>query len=553
MVEPNKSMEDAYFEKPGRLETWSGLPVKDKYSPDDTAHLDYRAEVGDPGEYPYTRGIHADMYRGKYWTRREVCGYGTASDTNKRLKFQIKEGVGGLNVILDIPSHMGIDPDHPRAHNEIGATGCNLCTIEDMEDLLEGIPVEKTSMSLITTSCSTPVILAQYIAVAERRGIDASCLRGTIQNDPIHFRYCGFRPAVPLKLALKTGVDCIEYTTRHMPHWYNTTVNMYDLREQGIDAPQEVAFGLGMAMCYIDGTLERGLNIDQFAPRMAFYCSSHIDFFEEVAKLRAARKLWAKILKEKYGAKDPRSLKFRFAVHTAGCSLVPQQPLNNTIRVAYEAMAAVFAGVQSLHCCSYDEPIALPTEESQLLALRTQQILAYETGVARVADPLGGSYYVESLTRMIEEKAEGILKQIEELGGMYEAMRAEWVDREMEKAALRRQQELEERGQIVVGVNAFVSEPEGETPGGVHRIPPETTEKQVRRISELKERRDSSRVMKALGTVRERARGGEKTNLMPEIIEAVKAYATLGEIVGTMREAFGYDYDPLKVIENPFG
>jgi methylmalonyl-CoA mutase N-terminal domain/subunit len=307
-----------------------------------------------------------------------------------------------------------------------------------------------------------------------------------------------------------------------------------------------------MAMCYIDGALERGLNIDEFAPRMAFYCSSHVDFFEEVSKLRAARKLWARILKEKYGAQDPRSLKFRFAVHTAGCSLVPQQPMNNVIRIAYQAMAAVLAGVQSLHCCSYDEPIALPTEEAQLLALRTQQILAYESGVARVADPLGGSYYVESLTKMIEDKAQEILDRIEDLGGMYEAMRTEWVDQEMEKAALKRQQELDEGQQIIVGVNAFISEAEKETPGGVHRIPMETTEKQVARVTALKQRRDSLRVKNALNAISQKAAHDEKANLMPEIIEAVKAYATLGEIVGTMREAFGYSYDPLKVIENPF-
>jgi methylmalonyl-CoA mutase N-terminal domain/subunit len=233
MTEDNKGMEEAYFEKPKRLGTWSGLPVKETYTPQDATQVDYQAEIGDPGEYPYTRGIHADMYRGKYWTRREVCGYGTASDTNERLKFQMKEGVGGLNVILDIPSHMGIDPDHPRAFNEIGTTGCSFCSLEDMEDLLQDISIDKTSMSLITTSCSTPVILAQYLVVAESRGIDKSCLRGTIQNDPIHFRYCGFRPAVPLKLALKTGVDCIEYTARNMPHWYNSTVNMYDLWPSG--------------------------------------------------------------------------------------------------------------------------------------------------------------------------------------------------------------------------------------------------------------------------------------------------------------------------------
>lgn len=547
-----KGLTDSYYEKPQNLESWSGLPLKEIYTMEDTANIDYHENIGDAGCYPYTRGIHSDMFRGRYWTKREVCGFGSPADTNRRLQFQIKEGVGGLNIIMDIPGHMGIDADHPRALGELGVTGVNLTSLLDMEALLNGIPIDEISMSLITTTCATPVHLAQYIAVAEKRGINPATLKGTIQNDPIHFRYCGFREAVPYDLALKTGVDCIEYLTKNIPAWYTTTVNMYDLREQGITAPQEIAFGLSMAMCYIEGALDRGLMIDEFAPRMAFYCSSHIDFFEEVAKLRAARKLWAKILKEKYGASKPQSLKFKFAVHTAGCSLMPQQPLNNVIRVAYEALAAILAGVQSLHCCSYDEPIALPTEESQRLALRTQQILAYETGVANVSDPLGGSYYLESLTKSIEEDALKIIQKIEEIGGMAQAIKSEWLDREMEREALERQREIDRKRKILVGVNEFCGKEEKVTPGGVQRIPQGSILKQIEQTKELKRTRDQKKVLEALRKVKEKAIQGPKENLLPITLEAVKAYATTAEIVGTIREVYGYHYDPLKIVNSPF-
>jgi methylmalonyl-CoA mutase N-terminal domain/subunit len=347
-------------------------------------------------------------------------------------------------------------------------------------------------------------------------------------------------------------VDIVEFAARNIPHWYPTTPNMYDMREQGINAAQELAFGFAIAMCYVQRTIERGLSVDDFAPRISFYCSCHIDLFEEVAKLRAARRLWAKIMKERFGAQNPRSMQFRFAVHTAGCSLVPQQPLNNIVRVAYEALAAVLAGCQSLHCCSYDEPIALPSEVSQRIAIRTQQILAYETGVANVSDPLGGSYYVEALTDRLEAETERVLAEIERRGGIIEAMRTEWIDREIEKAALENQRAVDSGEQVLVGVNAFRTAQETSTPGGVKRIPVEVSEELARRTRELKETRDNRRVRETIAHLRREAERGEQHNLLPAIIECVKAYATNAEIIGTIREVYGHHYDPLEVVNSPF-
>lgn len=553
MKEKVDGLMDAYYEKPKKLETWSGIPLtKEVFGPEDLQDISTKEEIGEAGQYPYTRGIHKDMYRGKYWTRREVCGFATPKETNERLKFLCEQGIGGLNVIMDIAGHMGLDADHPRALYELGMTGVHLDTILDMEELMDGIPMDKVSMSLITAGTPTPAVLGLYVALAQNQGIDISCLKGTIQNDPLHFRYCGFKPSAPLDLALKAGVDSMEFCTRSMPYWYSTTVNMYDLREQGLTAPQEIAFGFGVASCYIDSLLRRGLDIDSFAPRMAFYCSAHIDLFEEVAKLRAARRMWAKLMKEKYGAKNPQSLTFKFGVHTAGCSLVPQQPLNNIIRIAYEALAAVLGGVQSLHCCSYDEPIALPTEVSSTIALRTQQILAYETGVANVTDPLGGSYYVEWLTNQLEERAWAIMKEIEEVGGMMEAMRSEWIDREFEKSALKIQKEVENKERLMVGVNIFTSPWEEKTPGGVQRVSSDTGQKQAERLRKFKAQRNQKKLREAIEHLREEARIGPEHNLMPSVIEAVKVYATVGEVMGTIREAFGYSYDPLGVVPSPF-
>ncbi len=551
MSDKADKIKEAYFEKADRLETWSGLPVKEVYTPEDVKDSDYDTRVGDPGRFPFTRGIHSNMYRGKYWTRREVSGFGAPEDTNARLKLQMEQGVSGLSFILDLPGQNGLDADHPRALNEVGVQGVSISSLEDMRGMLQEIPQDKVSMSFNISSPTVVVSLAQYLAVAEENGCKFEDLRGTIQNDPLHIRYCGFKEAAPIDMSVKLAVDCIEYCTRHVPKFYTGNVNMYDLRELGINAPQELAFGFGIAIEFIRKAVERGLDVDEFAPRRGFYCSSHSDFFEEIAKLRAARRMWAKIMTERFGAKDPRSITFKFGVHTAGCSLVPQQPLNNAIRVAYQGMAAVLAGVQSLHCCSYDEPICLPTEESQRLAIRTQQILAYETGVAKVTDPLGGSYYMENLTDQIEAEAWKIMDDIESVGGMIEAIRTGWVDREVEKSQVKNQKEIDDGKQIVVGVNAFTSEPEKKTPGGVHRADHVIGREQTERVRRLKESRDDKATKKALLALREQAEVGS-VNLVPAIIKATKAKATLGEIVGSIREPYGHHYDPLEIIETPF-
>jgi methylmalonyl-CoA mutase N-terminal domain/subunit len=483
-----------------------------------------------------------------------VTGYGSAAATNRRLKLQIEQGVSGLSVANDVPSDLGVDADHPLAKDDVGVGGVPLYTLQDMLDLFEGIPMDKISMSFDDPCAGTaPVNLAHYVVAAERQGVSLASLRGSIQNDPLHARFCGFRPNNPVDLGVKMAVDIIEFSNRYMPQWNTTTVNMYDLRETGIDATQEIAFGLSIAMAYVEKALERGLNIDEFAPRLAFYCSAHIDFFEEIAKLRAARRMWARLMREKYGAKDPRSWRFRFGVHTAGCSLVPQQPLNNAIRVAYEALAAVLAGVQSLHTCAYDEPFGLPTPEAQELAIRTQQILAYETGVANVADPLGGSYYIESLTNKLEEEASEILKEIESLGGAPEAAKdGGYFDQEIAKAALKRQQEIETGDRIIVGVNAFTTPAGKEPPGGVYRVPEEERQATLDSLKRVKETRDEKKLREAIARLHDQAIKGEKVNFIPAIIEAVKAGGTLLEINGTIREAYGYSYDPLGVLQSPF-
>jgi methylmalonyl-CoA mutase N-terminal domain/subunit len=540
----------AYYEKPQSTRTWSGYEVQETYTPEDRSHADYRKDVGDPGEFPFTRGIHRDMFRGRYWTRREVVGIGSPEDTHHRAAFCFEQGGTGLNTIADITYEMGLDPDHPWARDEVGLTGVNISSIRDMETLIGNIPLDKVSWSLITASTAAAPTMAQYVAAARKKGYDIGALRGSIQNDPIHFRYCGFRPACPLDLSIKLGSDVMEFCTRNMPKWYYTTVNMYDLREQGITAPQEIAFGLGIAMCYIDELIRRGLPIDAFAPRFTFYVSCHIDLFEEVAKIRAARRMWARLMKDRYGARDPRSMQFRFAVHTAGCSLIPQQPLNNLVRIAFEALAAVLGGVQSLHCCSYDEPMCLPTEKGHLQALRTQQIIAYETGVTNVADPLGGSYYVESLTDKMEEEALKIMRQVEEVGGMAEAIRTEWVDRRFEEEAVKRQREIDNGDKLVVGVNVFTSEPETETPLGVQRIPSQSAKKQIEEVAALKRGRDKKKLSEAIKRLRDDAAEGRNT--VPAMIAATEAFATTAELLGTVREVFGYSYDPMNLIESPF-
>lgn len=540
----------AYYEKPSSFKTWSGYEIKAIYTPDDLPEKNYSEKIQDAGTYPYTRGIHANMFRGRLWTKREIAGIGSPQDTHKQLKYLVEAGGSGLNTILDITSALGIDPDHPLAGNEVGLTGVNVSSLQDMEFLTGDIPLDKISWSLIAATTASAATMAQYIAVAENAGYDISKLRGSIQNDPIHTAFCGFKPSSPLDLSIKLGSDIMEFCTKDMPQWYYTTVNMYDMREQGITAPQEVAYGLGIAMCYIDELISRGLNIDDFAPRFTFYVACHIDIFEEIAKIRAARRMWAKLMKEKYGAKDPRSMQFKFAVHTSGCSLVPQQPLNNLIRVAYQALTAVLGGVQSLHCCSYDEPICLPTEAAHLQALRTQQILAYETGITNVADPLGGSYFIENLTDKMEKEITKAMDEVDDLGGMYQAIKTEWLDHKIEEESFNRQKEIETLDKLVVGQNIFVTEDETETPMDVQRIATESAKLQVEQCKKMKSNRDMGKLTKAIKRLRSDAEAGKNT--IRGMVEATKASASTSEIIGTVREVYGYTYDPMEIIESPF-
>jgi methylmalonyl-CoA mutase N-terminal domain/subunit len=544
-------IKEAYREKAEAAFTLSNIPIKNVYKPEDVKDTEYKRDIADPGDYPFTRGIFPDMFRGRYWTRREVCGFGTPDQTNRRLIHQIEEGVSGLNVIVDMPTRFGIDVEHPLAEGEVGAAGVPLTSLRDMESLTKGIPIEEVSFSLISSSCIAPIVLSQYIIVAQRSGQEISKLRGTIQSDTLSTRYCGMGEKTPPDLALKISADIIEYCTKNMPFWNPINVNMYDLRETGLSAIQELAFGFANAIAYIEEVLERGLDIDDFAPRFAFYCSSHIDFFEEIAKLRAARRIWARILRERFRAKNPKSLRFRFGVHTAGCSLVTQQPLNNIVRVAYEALAAVLAGVQSLHCCSYDEPIAIPHESTQRIALATQQIIAYETGAAATADPLGGSYYMEALTNRIEQETMEILNKIEAMGGTLAAMRKKWFDKEIEKEALRYQRDIEEKKRIIVGINEFQASEE-EFSSQRHKYSYEAEKKHIDNVKKLKRDRNKERVRASIDKLREEVLKSKKKNLIPSIIEAVKTYATTDEIIGTIRESFGYSYDPFEMQKSPF-
>lgn len=540
-----------YFSKPKWTKTWSGLSLKESYSPEDTKNFDYQNNIANPGEYPYTRGIHPNMHRGRLWTRREVSGHTSPEESNIRLKYLIEHGETGLNVIPDLPYQLAIDSDHPFAKGDIGAQGVPCVTLRDMEILMDGIDQRNVS---ITFSTIFPFMFTQYIALAEKRAVDISGLRGTILMDTLHSFCVGqlpFNP--PLDLGFKLSIDTIEYAISHMPRWYPLCLDSYDLRETGISAAQEIAFAFSMAFSYIDGALQRGLNIDDIASMISFTVSAHIDFFEEIAKLRAARRLWARSMKERYSAKNPRSWKMKFHTNTAGCVQVRQQPLNNIVRIAYQAMAAVLGGTQSLHCVSFDEPICLPTEESHRIALRTQEILAYETGVANVADPLGGSYYIESITHKLEEEMESIIKKIDELGGSIETISNGWMESEMAKAALKYQKEVETGQRIIVGRNAFMEEEEGikghKIP--VQKILPQAVRKHIRNLKEVRRIRRKDTLKKALENLRKTAEHRSE-NLIPALIEADKTYATVGEIMGTLREAYGYTYDPFEMVKNPF-
>ncbi|HHY95063.1 MAG TPA: methylmalonyl-CoA mutase family protein [Firmicutes bacterium] len=514
--------------------TISGVPVERLYTPEHTAGLDYLSHLGFPGEYPFTRGVQPTMYRGRYWTMRQYAGFGSAEETNERFRYLLEQGQMGLSVAFDLPTQVGYDSDHSLAEGEVGRVGVAIDSVEDMETLFAGIPLQKVSTSM-TINAPAAVLLAMYQVVGERQGVEPAHLSGTVQNDILK-EYAArgtyiFPPAPSLRLV----TDVIEYCSRHLPEWNSISISGYHMREAGCTAVQEVAFTLADAIAYVKAAVERGLSVDAFAPRLSFFFGCHIDFLEEVAKFRAARRLWARVMKERFGAKDPRSMMLRFHTQTAGCSLTAQQPENNVVRVTLQALAAVLGGTQSLHTNSMDEALALPSEKAVRVALRTQQIIAYESGVASTIDPLAGSYCVESLTRRIEEEAEHYLQKIEDLGGAVKAIEAGFIQKEIHDAAYRYQMEVEKEERIVVGVNAF--QQEEEPPTGLLEVDPRVAERQKEKLERLRSQRDKDAVARALEKVEKVAAGQE--NLVPAITEAVRAGSTLGEICDAMRRVFG--------------
>jgi len=541
-------IDDAYRQKITDTKTWSGFEVKRTYTPED-ADLDYKRDLGDPGEYPFTRGIHKDMYRGKLWTMRHEIGYGTPEDSNRRLKFMVENGATGLDFIADNPTHLGMDSDHPMAKHDIGRTGVPLSSLADMEELMDGIPMERVSTFTNTFSACGFVVFGQYIALAKKRGLDITKLRGQVITDTLHSRYCGYAPAAPIDQAFRVGADLMEYISRNVPKW-NMIFPCYNLRETGINAVQEVAFLFSIAIGFIRELIRRGLNIDDFAGRISWIPSCHLDFFEEIAKIRAERRLWAKIVKEWFGAKDPRSMWWRGAAKAAGCSLVAQQPLNNIARISIEALVAVLTGCQALEVTTYDEPICIPTDEAHRTSLRIQQILAYEIGAARVADPLGGSYYVESLTNKLETEIMDLINKIEEMGGIVKAIKSEWLDREIDEALIKYQEEVENKERIIVGVNEFVIPPEEDSEIDHLKISYEKGIDRIQKIERLKKERDNGAVEESLKRLYQISKSDE--NIMPYVIEANMNYATIGEIVGTVRVAHGNSYDASEVLDPPF-
>lgn len=524
----------AESERKTRFETPSHIELKAVYRPEDIAHLDPDRDLGDPGAYPFTRGIYPTMYRGRLWTMRQYAGYATARESNRRYKYLLEQGQTGLSVAFDLPTQMGLDSDHPLAEGEVGKVGVAIDTLADMEILLDGIPLEKVSTSM-TINATAAILLAMYLAVARKQGVSWDRLSGTVQNDILKEYIARGTYIYPPEPSLRLVTDIFEFCTREVPRWNVISISGYHIREAGATAVQELAFTFGNALTYVEAACRRGLAVDEFAPRLSFFFNVHNHFLEEIAKFRAARRLWARLMKEQFGARDPRSLMLRFHAQTAGSTLTAQQPEVNVIRVTLQALAAVLGGTQSLHCNARDEALALPTEDSALLALRTQQVIAYESGVADTVDPLAGSYAIESLTTEIEHRVLDYLKRIEALGGMLRAIERGWVQKEIQDAAYDYQRAIESGEQVIVGVNRFVL-PE-ERPIPVFRIDPSIEQEQRQSLARMKATRDSADVARALRTLEDVARSRE--NLMPAIINAVEAYATVGEISDALRRVFG--------------
>ncbi len=514
--------------------TISEIPVKRIYTPEDIKDMDYMRDLGFPGEYPFTRGIHATMYRGRIWTMRQFSGFGTAEQTNKRFKYLLKEGETGLSIAFDYPTIMGYDSDHPMARGEVGRCGVAVSSLKDMEILLDGIPLDKVTTSM-TINGPTAMILAMYIAVGDKQGVPREKLGGTVQNDMLKEFIAQKLVIFPPRPSVKLVCDVIEFCAKYMPKWNPISISGYHIREAGATAVQELAFTLADGITYVEEMLKRGLKVDDFAPRLSFFFASHNNFFEEIAKFRAARRMWAKIMKERFGAKNPRSMWMRMHVQTSGCTLTAQQPLNNIVRVTLQALAAVLGGTQSLHTNSFDEALCLPSELAVRVALRTQQIIAYESGVADVVDPLGGSYYVEWLTNEMEERAWEYIHKIEEMGGVIEAIEKGWLQQEIANSAYKYQREIDTKRRIIVGVNEYTTEEHEEVP--LLKIDPKVEEEQIARLQKLRRERDNQKAKQILQKLHDEAE--KNVNLMPTIIEAVKAYATLGEICDVLREVYG--------------
>lgn len=527
--------------RPIKFTTLSGEEIKLLYGPDNVEHIDPVHDIGLPGEYPYTRGIHKTMYRGRMWTMRQFAGFGTPEDTNERYQYLLKHGQTGLSVAFDLPTLMGRDVDDPLSEGEVGICGVSVSSLADMEILFKGIPLDKVSTSM-TINAPAAMLLAFYIAVAEKQGITPEQLRGTIQNDILKEYIAQKEWIYPPEPSMRIIIDMFKYCSENMPQWNPISISGYHIREAGSTSVQELAFTLADGFAYVEAALDAGMNIDDFAPRLSFFFNSHIDFFEEIAKFRAARRIYAKRMREKYGAKNPRSWMLRFHTQTAGCSLTAQQPENNIVRTAVEALAGVLGGTQSLHTNSMDETLALPSEKAVTIALRTQQILAHETGVTNTIDPLGGSYFIENLTTEMEQKAEEYFRRIDDLGGVIPAIDQGFFQREIADAAYRYQTELDKKEKIIAGVNEFVHDTE-EVEIPLLYIPPEVEKKQKQRLADLRQSRNRAAVEKSLETLKQAAR--DEKNLMPPIIEASRNYATLGEMCNALIEVFDTYDEPI--------
>lgn len=504
------------------------------YTPDDLSDADYLSDIGFPGEYPFVRGVHPSMYLGRTWTMRQYSGFGTAEETNKRYKYLLEQGQTGLSVAFDLPTQIGYDSDDHMSEGEVGKAGVAVDSLQDMEIIFKDLPLDKLSTSM-TINAPAAILLAMYIVVAEKQGIPSEKLRGTIQNDILKEYTVRGTYIFPPRPSIRLITDSFAFCSKHVPLWNTINVAGYHLREAGCSAVQEIAFSFSNAIAYIEAALKAGLNIDSFAPRISWIFNTHNKVFEEVAKYRAARKVWADILRYRFKAKDPRSWMLRFHTHTSGVSLIAQQPENNIVRVAYQALAAILGGAQSLALCSFDEALSIPTEKSVRLSLRTQQILEHEAGVTDTVDPLGGSYYIESLTKKMEHEINDLITKIDDMGGAIEAIERAFIQKEIESRAYSLQKEIEEKKRIIVGMNEFKVKEDIDI--SIFKPDPRHAQHQIKNLRMLKKNRDQARIQSSLESVRKAAEG--EKNLMPYFIEAVKAYATLGEICGILREVFG--------------